>query len=314
MEHQIIKEKLQLYFFDELPAAERTVIEKHLQGCEECRKEISEMERLKVFLSLKKKAVSDSLLDEARQELRGRIRIERNRNTVNSRIKELITRLRNVRPAYVLGITAVFGIGLLLGFLLFKSNTHYINPIESPLTDEGTAPVKISDVKFIDSDPSDGQVEFTFNAIKPVRIKGNINDENIKSVLTYAMLNEENPGVRLNTVNLINESNSANIDPEVKAAVLAVAKYDDNPGVRKEALSFVNKIPFDEDVKSAYLYILMNDSVSGLRIEAINGLFEASKKGESFRPDELSIFKEKMHADDNSYIRLRAKTVLKEYN
>ena len=58
----------------------------------------------------------------------------------------------------------------------------------------------------------------------------------------------------------------------------------------------------------------MNDESAGLRIEAINGLNDATKKGINFNPKELSIFKEKMERDDNKYVRYQAKTVLKEYN
>ena len=61
--------------------------------------------------------------------------------------------------------------------------------------------ISISNIQFIDSDPSDGEVEFTFQASKPVRLKGNVNDPKIQSVLTYAMLNEQNPGSRLNSIN-----------------------------------------------------------------------------------------------------------------
>ncbi len=314
MEHSLNKEKLQMYFFDELTPKEKAEVEKHLEDCEECRNDLREMQRLRVFLSMKKKDVPDNLLSEARQELRARLRIERNRSTFTRRIKGLLSPVLSLKPVYVLSSIAVFVSGLLLGFILFRSDNISVNPDLGMGTAENNGTVKINNVKFIDSDASDGEVEFTFNAVKPVRVKGNINDEKIKSVLTYAMLNEENPGVRLNTVNFINETQTVKLDPEVKAAILAVAKYDDNPGVRKEAFSFLKKIPFDDDIKSAYLYVLMNDSVSGLRIEAVNGLFEASKKGELFTKEELSVFKEKMQEDDNSYIRLRAQTVLKEYN
>jgi hypothetical protein len=310
MEHKIINEKLQMYFFDELPPKEKSEVEKHLQNCNDCRKDLQEMQRLRVFLSMKKKEVPDTLLTEARQELRVRLRQEKRKQTFTTRIKEFFAPFSSFRPAYVMGVIAVFASGILIGSILFRSGA---GP-ELQVSNEGSENVRISNVKFIDSDASDGEVEFSFNAVKPVRVKGNINDEKIKSVLMSAMLNEENPGIRLNTVNLINESRSSQIDPEVKTAVIAVAKYDDNPGVRKEAFTFMKKLPFDEDIKSAYLYVLMNDSVSGLRIEAINGLFEASQKGELFTKEELSIFKEKMQEDENSYIRLRAQTVLKEYN
>ena len=89
---------------------------------------------------------------------------------------------------------------------------------------------------------------------------------------------------------------------------------DENPGVRREALKMMSKIPFDENVKQALLYVITNDSVSGLRIEALNSIIEASNKGYKLNYDELNLFKKKLQQDENPYIKLRSRTILQEYN
>jgi hypothetical protein len=312
MDHNNYKEKLQMYFFDELSSKEKVEMEYHIKNCNECSNELKELHQLRSFLSLKKQNVSDTLLDEARSELKTRIRIEKNKKSLRSRFIEFKGNINFLQPAYVFSSIAFVAAGVFAGYLLFKSPAEIIAPdINLSAVEEN---IKINNVKFIDSDASDGEVEFIFDAVKQVHVKGNIKDEEVRSVLMFAMLNEDNPGVRLNTLNFINEIKSGQIDPEVKAAVMAVVKYDNNPGVRREAFALLKKLPFDDEIKNTYLHVLMNDSVSGLRIEAINGLFNAAQNGELFTQDELSVFKQKMHGDDNSYIRLRAQTVLKEYN
>ena len=127
------------------------------------------------------------------------------------------------------------------------------------------------------------------------------------------MLNENNPGTRLNTINLISSSSQPRPDTEIRNALLSVVKFDNNQGVRLEAMKLLKKFTFDDDIKNTMLYVLQNDSSSGMRIEAMNMLVQANKKGSSFNREDLSVFREKMQQDDNNYIRYQAKTVLKEY-
>jgi HEAT repeat protein len=171
---------------------------------------------------------------------------------------------------------------------------------------------KIRNVRFIDQDAGDGEVEFMFEAVKPVRIKGNVNDREIQNILTYSILNEENPGVRLNSINLINANQPQHVDKEIKDVLLDAVRYDVNPGVRREALKTLKNLPYDEEIKDAMLYVLLNDKTSGLRIEAINVLAQAQKNGHNFNEQDLSIFKKKLEADENNYIRYKAKNVLQE--
>ncbi len=192
--------------------------------------------------------------------------------------------------------------------------------MENPHPDEQNNQVmlsgdtRISDVRFISKNAEDGTVDFTFDAIKPMHIKGKISDPQVQNILTYSMLNVDNPGTRLNTINLINSSRESQPDPEIKSALLSVVKFDNNQGVRFEAMKLLKKFSFDDDVKGAMLYVLQNDSSSGMRIDAMNMLVQASKKGRTFDSKDLSIFRKKMQQDDNNYIRYQAKTVLKEYN
>ena len=156
-------------------------------------------------------------------------------------------------------------------------------------------------------------VEFTFDAIKPVRVKGKLNDPDVQNVLMYSMLNEDNPGTRLNTINLISSSSQPQPDNEIKNALLSVVKFDNNQGVRWEAIKLLKKFRFDNEIKNTMLYVLQNDSSSGMRIESMNILVQANKKGNTFSRDDLLVFRHKLQQDDNNYIRYQAQTVLKEY-
>ncbi len=67
-------------------------------------------------------------------------------------------------------------------------------------------------------------------------------------------------------------------------------------------------------LKQALLYVITNDTVSGLRIEALNSIIAAGSRGYKLNNEELNLFRQQMQDDENSYIKLRSKSILQEYN
>lgn len=317
MDHLQFKELAHLSVFGEIKKSERDLLEKHLDECSSCREEMESLIRLKSILNKNRSVeVDDKLLTEARQELRAALRIERSRQNFFS---ELISNVKSVfQENYKLalgGLTTLVA-GILLGYLFFNSpqqeNLLTNNLSEDQSSNFGDEKIRISNVRFIDQDASDGEVEFVFEAIKPMRVKGNIKDDRIKNILTYSMVNDQNPGTRLNSINFLNSKKTETVDSEIKSAVLDVVRYDANAGVRREAFKLLTKFQYDEEIKQTYLYVLMNDSSSSLRIEAMTALVEAGKEGYKFSQEDLSVFREKMRTDENNYVRYYAKTVLQE--
>ena len=253
--------------------------------------------------------VDPKLLMEARLELRGLLRAQRNNVSISTKILESLTSLISKPVGLAFSGLSVLLIGVLIGYLVFETPAIENLKTDSTQSDQ----IRIQNINFIDPDPSDGQVEFTFDAIKSGHIKGNINDTELQKILTYAILNEQNPGTRLNSINVINATQTQSLDNEIKAALITVAKFDENPGVRREALKSLKEIPIDNDIKGTLIYILLNDTSAGLRIEAINTLVEAAKKGLSFSQNDLSLIREKIQVDNNNYIRFQAKNIIKEY-
>ena len=136
----------------------------------------------------------------------------------------------------------------------------------------------------------------------------------MQQILTYAVLNEQNPGTRLNSINVISAAQTNKInDDEIKTALMAVAKFDENPGVRREAIHSLTEILIDNDIKNTLIYVLLNDTSAGIRIEAINSLVQAAKKGLNFSQNDLTILREKLETDKNNYIRFQANNIKKEY-
>lgn len=318
MKHNEYKKLLQLSLFGELNSKEQSLLKEHLLTCEECRTELEDQKNLLELISEKKEAtVDDKVLSAARYQLRGALRSEQlNKNIFSSTI-DSITQFFTTPLKFAVASVAMLLIGIIIGRQLFNNN-----PSEEIVVQNGNENrfasleenISISNFRFIDSDASDGEVEFTFEASRPVHLKGKVNDPQVQSVLTYAMLNEQNPGLRLNSINAMDTEIPIQLDKDVKSALITVMMTDENPGVRREAIKLISKFPYDENIKQSLLFVITTDTVSGLRIEALNTLIESGSQGYNFNPEEINLIKQKLTKDENPYIKLRSRTILQEYN
>jgi hypothetical protein len=314
MDHQKYREWILLNLYGELSKEEEIELQKHLSFCRQCNAEYESQKKFNSFITAKiPLEVNQSLLDEARFQLKHALRNEKRKVPVSKKVFGMIEDFFTGNYKVGLAGIALLIAGGIIGYFISKPEAE--NIVTYKTQNEFSflsSDVQISNVRFIDQDPSDGEIEFEFNAIKPVKIKGDINDERIKNILMYSMLNEKNPGTRLNSVNMIGSNVVDEKENEIKEAAISVIKYDENSGVRREGLKLLKKFPYDEEIKETLLFVLMNDKNSALRIEAINNLIKLQEEGLKFNEKEVVIFQEKMKEDENSYVRFQAKNVIEE--
>ena len=317
MTHKDYQDMIPFYLYDELGMNEKLAFEKHLESCNECKKEIENYKKVFNKISEYGNAVVDNkILMESRQELKGAIRQEKYKIIPFNMIFEKITNFMIKPSGLAISTISVLLLGLLIGYLIFnvRSANELKNfEIDQVLNQAIKSYLNITDIKVINSNPATGEIEFSYNITNTKKVQGNVNDPRVRSLLSYAVLNEQNPGIRLNSLNVINANQNLRFDDELRQTIFTVAKYDKNPGVRREALQFIREVPFDKDVKNTLIYVLLNDTSSGVRIEAMNIISAAAKKGVAFSNQDLTIFKENLEKDKNNYVRFLAKNIIKEY-
>ena len=188
MNHNEIKKWIRLSLYGELTNEEQSVLELHLKDCDECRNELEQQRNLLSLISDKKNEVDDKLLMEARAQLRGAIRNERQHKSYFDNVVQYLNDILTIPFRTVLSGAALLVIGFFVGYLFYGSSTIETHIITDKTNNEFPVfqdDVTISNISFIDSDPSDGEVEFTFVAMKPVYFKGRVDDPKIQSILTY---------------------------------------------------------------------------------------------------------------------------------
>jgi hypothetical protein len=320
MTHDEYRDLLFMSASGEIDPDGQSVLERHLATCDRCRKEYGELQALHAALAVHRAGIEpdDRLLNEARQELRMALRREREKRSAWTALLAWFAPGR-IAPVtrFALGGAFTLAVGSVLGRSMFPAPGAQELPPAAGLTAAGgVRPVeeetRITNVHFVDQGGGTGEIEFTFDAVTPVRMRGSIDDPKIQKVLTHAMLNEENPGVRLKAVNAINREGVESQDVLTKSALIKAMEMDANAGVRKEALNALRRFPFDGDIKMALLHTLMSDANPGLRVAAINALDSARTSANGVDSDILDVLKHKATTDDNNYIRVKARAVIEE--
>ena len=316
MNHENYKQWMVLEHYKELSDKEKIKFNLHLEECESCRKEFdlmkNDLEKIPNEFKVKNE---EQILNDARNSLRQIIIKENSKASSKNDRKNLLSFFAPPKFSFAFGGVALFLLGFLFSYLLLLNQND--NPLQtksnasnfSYLNEEG---MRLNNINFTYTNPNTGDIQVNFEAVKPVTVKGNIKNKNIQNILMYSMLEEKNPGTRLNTINFIRQEKNIQFDDEVKQAIITVVKYDQNPGVRMEALKLLSSLQLDKEVKNALLFILMNDKNSAMRIGAINKLADATNKGLLLQNDDLNQLRRRLNTDKNNYVKLTVKKVLQE--
>ncbi|HLF20029.1 MAG TPA: HEAT repeat domain-containing protein [Bacteroidota bacterium] len=321
MRHRQFQEMIQLLLYSELNPDDQEKLERHIATCERCRAELQDLTAFhKTMASYKPVTVGERDLVDARRELRVKLGTDEPVQNWIERIVDMVTVPLFPQYRYVLAAAATLAVGIGLGYYFFGTSKSEQTGLfrlaaetDQSAFDQGDA--QITNFRIVNKDETSGKVEFRFDAITPVHVRGNVKtDERVQKILARAAVSAENPGTRLRAVSEIAENATAlqPVTNDVKAALISVVKYDENRGVRKEALKALEKFLPDPDVVQAFVYVLKTEKNTGMKIEAINSLARTRFTGESMGEELLNVLREKVESDENNYIRIRAKAALQE--
>ena len=322
MKHEIFTEWLYLSAFDELEEDESRLLEEHVVSCKDCSRERDKIVRMLDSITASGAGEpSESMLASAQRSLRAALwkeSLTQAGTAQASRRRPLLERLfghgrsesdnvfqRGVRPAYRLALTAVatLAIGFFFGYVTF----HTARPV-SPFPQERPSAADlyngISNIQYLDLGAA-GEVDIIYDQVRPVHLKTSIDDHRVQDVLTYALLNDDNPGVRLRAISAFESDRGGTPPQEMKQAFLEALTSDPNAGVRLQALLVLRRLPFDEDVKNTVLYVLSHDENPGIRVAAMNYLAEITIEGIMPEREMYDILSGRMSADHDNSVRSR---------
>lgn len=338
---------------DEVTKDERAGIESHVAECSECRAQLAEVGEFQESLTALPQAADEfdrtgTLLARCRSELSESLD-EISAPPVEQeswRLFRFMRRWMALRPGWsaagLLAAGAVLGVQLLqwlpAGDTGIKGTQVSVSAAPK-LTDDQLARMAVSGINFApNSDGMPGTFQVQLRAEQPVVLSGNLDDSDMRRVLTYVVRNSDrfDPGVRLDCLDALRAKIS---DSEIRDALLEAARHDKNPAVRMKALESLREVASQEDVRDAVLESLEEDANPGVRVEAINLLVRSLEMEMSMPPASETNLDEPMmgstapaviassdpsvqrvvraleqlrRSDPNHYVRLRSAAALRQ--
>ena len=316
MRHRKIESLIVLDFYNEASPEEKAKLGKHLQSCPKCSKFQQDLFKSIPLRGQADDSLTEKTLIEARTEFHRTLVSEK--NVPEYKLRPQASGLLPV-PVFVVAVIALLmlAVGSTVGYIFASRPSGSPESVISELTSLNRGSVAIDNIQFVSTDKKSGQVQFSFDFVKRYDMSGSLDDRDVQKVLAYALGNSDNAGVRLRSVGMLDAAASAKPDEGIELALIKAARTDENSGVRREALLSLKKLPFDNSIKDALLFILQNDKNPGMRVLAINYLSEkeipsASPNRRKIDPKILNVLKEKSSSDQNQYVRIKAAGMLKE--
>ena len=289
-----------LYVYGEVSPAEEELVEDHIAGCAACAQEFKLQKALHAALDTREMTVPGGLLQECRGDLMRRVGRDPNpqRAAHQGAIDWLRDLLHHGIPMRVpVSAMALIAMGYFAARLTGPGAGSFATTNAS-LEGNGS----FSAVRSIEPQSS-GTVRISLDDIRRREVTGRLDDENIQRLLLAAVREENNPGVRVESVGMLNEC--AQSSP-VRAALLDRVLHDPNAGVRLKALEGLKAFAGDAGVRQTLAQVLLHDDNAGVRIETIDVLT-------SHHDDAMvGILQDVFQKEDNHYVRTRVQNALQE--
>jgi hypothetical protein len=273
---------LVFYACDEVTDAERTLLEEHLAACAVCSEQLQQEHQLLEALSVTAQPadVLDTagvLLAQCRSELAEKLD-EVAAPTLKVRWQPFgwIRRWMALRPAWSAAALVVFGVVLgteLIPWLETANDVAgpAVNVLAAPkISDEQLSQIGVSGIRFSPAaDAGNTNIQLHLNAQQPLVLTGNVDDPDVRRVLTYVLESGErfNVDARLDCLDGLRPRNG---DAQVRKTLLDAAHKDQSAAVRMKALESLRDAAQEQDVRNAVLDIVAHDPSSGVRIGAVN--------------------------------------------
>lgn len=309
-----VRTQLGMLLYGELSFDEEEVVDRHLEGCAECRAALEHEREVHAAFDQVEVEPPASLLWESRQRLQQSI-AEAHAPAASGRgwWDQLVDSL-TLRPSGAGGWLRTAGALALLtiGFLGARVAPNLGPQIAGmSLADPGAQRVRSVEPA------ANGGIQIVLDETRQRVVSGHLDDQNIRVLLLSAAKDPSDPGLRYETVGILNDRAQAS---EVRDILIYALEHDENAGVRLKAMDGLRPFVEQPEVRKALTGVLLSDGNPGMRTQAIDlltqGVGESTGNpvGNPLDRDVIGTLQELMNRENNAYVRQRGQRVLQLVN
>lgn len=299
MNCETAKHDLVLFLYGELSFEQEDLLEQHLDACAACRAERARLEKLGSLFDAAQAEVPAGLLGRCRRDLSAALESERRRHSPAAALRGIWHRWIVSPPLWArpAGAVAMLAIGF-FGARFVPVSSATLAQMGAP---QDPPPV-ISKVRLVDPGQS-GEVRVQYDEVHQRELRGHWNDDRIRRLLLAAAADPADPGLRVDSIDILKNQTS---DNEVRRALLNVLRTDTNSGVRLKALDALRPYARDTETRQVLAQVLLADDNPGVRTQAIDLLIQSKE------PDVAGVLQQLLRQEENSYVRSRSQKALND--
>lgn len=302
---------LSLYLYGELDFAGEELIETHLSECAFCQLALNREKEWHAAINKQQRDVSPEWLSECRDGLHRQISNEPTsaahaRRMIAGWWHELLDIQITERSYRLAGVSFL----VLLGFAAGKMVNSFQAPWVSSrglINSAGLIQPAVTQVQEIRPE-SGNRVRIILQQVQVREITGNRDDDGVRNLLLGATRESQDPGVRMDSVEIL----AGQTGLEIRNAIVNAVRNDPNAAVRVKAVESLRQFPLDAVTRDALQFALAHDSDAGVRTEAMDVLVPAQGDFQ-ITPQLLETISNVMQsAQTDEYLRLRCAQILNE--
>ena len=299
-----VREQLGMLLYGELSFDEEEVVDTHLEGCAECRAALERERVLHAAFDQVEAEPPASALWESRQNLQRHIAAE------HFPAHRVSWWDRFLDTAW---LKPIGGLALLtIGFMAARLAPSLVPGLGLGVTGMSLLDPGAQRVRSVEPGPNGG-VQIVLDETRQRTVSGGLDDQNIRVLLLSAAKDPSDPGLRYETVGILNDRAQA---AEVRDTLIYALEHDENAGVRLKAMDGLKPFVRQPEVRKALSGVLLTDGNPGMRTQAIDlltkGVGETPANG--LDRDIIGTLQELMNRENNAYVRQRGERVLQLVN
>jgi hypothetical protein len=297
-----VRPQLGLLLYGELSFDEEEAVDAHLESCAECRAALERERELHAALDRTAIEPPASVLWEARQKLHERITVDHPPRT--SWWDQFI------------GASWLKPIGAMALLTIGFTAARMAPDLGSGFTGMSLVAPGAQRVRSVEPG-ANGGIQIVLDETRQRIVSGGLDDQNIRVLLLSAAKDPSDPGLRYETVGILNDRAQA---AEVRDTLIYALEHDENAGVRLKAMDGLKPFVQQPEVRKALTGVLLSDGNPGMRTQAIDLLTQGvgestgNAPGSALDRDLIGTLQELMNNENNAYVRQRGQRVLQMVN
>jgi len=287
--------QIPFYGYGEISPEVEERLEAHVAECLSCQEELARYRAFLDVLDERDRATEPALLTACRADLRRQLSAE-SAAAAHRGPGSWFDSLRGFSQLHIPFRIPVGAMALLaIGYFGARYTPEKFGGIRAGLMEP-----MFSNVQSVEPGDS-GKVHIAVDEVQRRVVSGDLEDPRIQQLLLSAMREESNPGVRVESIGVLENSADSG---EVRQALIDAVSHDPNAGVRLKALGGLRQYAGDAAVRKELANVLLKDDNAGVRGQAIDLLTA------HYDDSIVGVLQDVMQKEDDSYIRTRARNLL----